>query len=235
MAASSYSLIPGRASRSRASTARSQNSAPIRPSTMHASEVCDPACCGNVVVHLREQRRFEFRLSRENKECLPRCRVVGKVLHFAAHAWHAVDQQRREISLLHSCSHDSITTCKFGLRKVGIEIFVVHHTPVCFMVMLTSCHLSFTFFIGRCPSDVLIQEERLMICYTTTFLAVPGFEKEVMTILREHVKHSKKEQGLIASQAYRSETEPRRFFIYHVFTDSADNDVRRATKFYGGS
>jgi quinol monooxygenase YgiN len=72
-----------------------------------------------------------------------------------------------------------------------------------------------------------------MICYTTTFLAVPGFEKEVMTILREHVKQSKKEQGLIASQAYRSETEPRRFFVYHVFTDNADVDVRRATKFYG--
>ena len=72
-----------------------------------------------------------------------------------------------------------------------------------------------------------------MICYTTTFLALPGFEKEVMTILREHVKQSKKEQGLIASQAYCSEMEPRRFFVYHVFTDSADNDMRRATKFYG--
>ena len=72
-----------------------------------------------------------------------------------------------------------------------------------------------------------------MICYTTTFLAVPGFEKEIMAILREHVKQSKKEQGLIASQAYRSETEPRRFFVYYVFTDNAAIDVHRATKFYG--
>ena len=34
-----------------------------------------------------------------------------------------------------------------------------------------------------------------MICYSATFLAYSGREKEAMKILRDHVQHAKKNQG----------------------------------------
>jgi quinol monooxygenase YgiN len=72
-----------------------------------------------------------------------------------------------------------------------------------------------------------------MICFTVTFLVNPGREKEVMTILREHVNPAKKEAGVGVSHAYRSRTEPRRFFIYHEITDQDAVDAHRNTGNYG--
>jgi quinol monooxygenase YgiN len=71
-----------------------------------------------------------------------------------------------------------------------------------------------------------------MICFTVTFLIKPGCEKEVMTILREHVNPAKKEPGVGVSHAYRSRTESRRFFIYHELTDQDAFDAHRNTGNY---
>lgn len=72
-----------------------------------------------------------------------------------------------------------------------------------------------------------------MICFAVTFLVNPGSEKKVMTILPEHVNPAKKEAGVGISHAYRSRTEPRRFFIYHDLTDQDAFDGHRNTRNYG--
>lgn len=72
-----------------------------------------------------------------------------------------------------------------------------------------------------------------MICFTVTFLANPGCEKEVMTILREHVNPAKKDAGVRVNLAYRSRTEPRRFFVYHEITDQDAVDAHHSTGNYG--
>jgi quinol monooxygenase YgiN len=71
-----------------------------------------------------------------------------------------------------------------------------------------------------------------MICYSATFLAYPGREKEAIKILRDHVKQAKKEAGVIVTRVYRSRTDLRRFFIYHELTDQAALDTHLASQHY---
>jgi quinol monooxygenase YgiN len=71
-----------------------------------------------------------------------------------------------------------------------------------------------------------------MICYSATFLAYSGREKEAMKILRDHVQHAKKEPGVLMTRVYRSRTEPRRFFIYHELADEAALEAHLASQHY---
>ena len=72
-----------------------------------------------------------------------------------------------------------------------------------------------------------------MICVSAMFLANPGQEAEVNKLLKHHVKRVSKEHGILASRAYRSLTEPRRFFVYHEMQDRATQDAHRMTRNYG--
>lgn len=71
-----------------------------------------------------------------------------------------------------------------------------------------------------------------MISYSATFLAYPGREKEVIKILRDHVKQAKQEAGVIVTRVYRSRTEPRRFFLYHELADEAALHAHLASQHY---
>jgi quinol monooxygenase YgiN len=76
-------------------------------------------------------------------------------------------------------------------------------------------------------------EVSLMMSFSATFLVYPGREQEVISILLDHVEQAKKEPGVIVTHVYRSQTDLRRFFIYHELTDQAAFDAHRATQHYG--
>ncbi len=72
-----------------------------------------------------------------------------------------------------------------------------------------------------------------MICMTATFAIAGGHEQAAMKLLRQLVQDARKEPGVLECQAYRSQKEPRRFFVYLRFTDQAAADGHRGHAFYG--
>jgi quinol monooxygenase YgiN len=72
-----------------------------------------------------------------------------------------------------------------------------------------------------------------MICMTATFTIAEGHEQAAMKLLRKLVQHARKEPGVLVSQAYRSQRDSRRFFVYLQFTYQAASDAHRGSAYYG--
>lgn len=68
-----------------------------------------------------------------------------------------------------------------------------------------------------------------MICVTVSFLVERGHEKEATRLIHKILKWERNEPGLLVCEAYRSQREPRRFFIYQQFADGAAVDAHQTT------
>ena len=72
-----------------------------------------------------------------------------------------------------------------------------------------------------------------MIGVTFFFTIRAGQEQAAMQLMEKMTHHMRTEPGVLASQFYQSQREPRSFFVYLQFTDQTTFDADRTTNYYG--
>ena len=68
-----------------------------------------------------------------------------------------------------------------------------------------------------------------MIAVTFTFTITASHEQDAMKLMEQMATHMRNEQGVLSSQLYQSQKEPRNFLAYTQFTDQAAFDTNRGT------
>ena len=67
-----------------------------------------------------------------------------------------------------------------------------------------------------------------MVCVAVTYVIQPGREDEAIALFGKLTEYTRAEPGCLMYQAHRSTSEPRRFFLYEQYVDSAALDAHRS-------